>query len=553
MYGINVGSLNTSISNLSESSIQMVLSETSKRTFPTLISFTEKERLFGDSAAFSIKSNCERSLFSPSRFLTLDTEEILKEHQYSPLNKLNSYSLANINNNNSKRGKNSMDELFFQLQKGMFIEKSQNNNQNNRDDLTGEFSYFQVNAGFFTKINDYLNKQLSNKGNLLDNKVGDQIENNKLYYTISVPDYFTLQERNRLMDCLRISTISNIKLQNYQENDNQLVNKSNSLLSSQKQREVFLLNESSAITLFYGFNRRKELASTVKSEKNPRQVCFVDIGNSKTTIIFSSFTANNFKVESVTTERFLGARNMDIKVANRVLDQFIVKNKLTLKPGDIKLKQYYRLLECASNARKTLTVNEESTISIESFFGDLDISYCLKRADFEDIIKDEVLLFKNLLEIAVINYSNKLNIEPNKLLKNTHSVEMAGDALRIPILQSIVEETFKLKLSKTLSPDELISKGACIFSITQSKKYSLNYDFLLTHFCGFEINIKFNVRREKYIQNNESNYWLNYNLIKKDESLPSRKVYKISNPYEVIEFHFSSGNDLISKSFKNKI
>lgn len=40
---------------------------------------------------------------------------------------------------------------------------------------------------------------------------------------------------------------------------------------------------------------------------------------------------------------------------------------------------------------------------------------------------------------------------------------MVGDALRIPILQDIVFKTIGIELSKTLSPDEAMARGATLF------------------------------------------------------------------------------------------
>jgi len=50
-------------------------------------------------------------------------------------------------------------------------------------------------------------------------------------------------------------------------------------------------------------------------------------------------------------------------------------------------------------------------------------------------------------------------------LADIHSVEMVGDAIRTPILQQIIKETFGLDLSKTLLPDECIARGATLFVI----------------------------------------------------------------------------------------
>ena len=40
---------------------------------------------------------------------------------------------------------------------------------------------------------------------------------------------------------------------------------------------------------------------------------------------------------------------------------------------------------------------------------------------------------------------------------------MVGDAVRTPIIQQIIKDTFGLELSKTLLPDECIARGCTLF------------------------------------------------------------------------------------------
>jgi molecular chaperone DnaK (HSP70) len=55
------------------------------------------------------------------------------------------------------------------------------------------------------------------------------------------------------------------------------------------------------------------------------------------------------------------------------------------------------------------------------------------------------------------------NLEIN--LKELHSVEMVGDAVRTPIIQQLIKDYFGLEVSKTLAPDETIARGATLFVI----------------------------------------------------------------------------------------
>ena len=92
---------------------------------------------------------------------------------------------------------------------------------------------------------------------------------------ITVPTYYTQQERIALLDACRVSEI---KVQR-------------------------LINESNCICLIYGIPRRHEL-----KDKN---IIFVDIGHSKMSAFCAQFKSDKCSVLSETHNRHLGARNMD--------------------------------------------------------------------------------------------------------------------------------------------------------------------------------------------------------------------------------------------------
>lgn len=96
---------------------------------------------------------------------------------------------------------------------------------------------------------------------------------------ISVPTYTTNIERQGYLDAAEIAGIKCLRL----------------------------INESSAISLTYGFFK--------KSEFNPeksRVVAFVDFGHSKLSVTFSSFKPGFSKVLMTHSDRNLGARQIDI-------------------------------------------------------------------------------------------------------------------------------------------------------------------------------------------------------------------------------------------------
>ena len=74
IIGINIGSKNTVIGTYKNGIFQVILSDTSSRTIPTVISFSDKERTFGDIAFNKNRTNFKTTIIYPNRWLGLKQE-----------------------------------------------------------------------------------------------------------------------------------------------------------------------------------------------------------------------------------------------------------------------------------------------------------------------------------------------------------------------------------------------------------------------------------------------------------------------------------------------
>lgn len=198
---------------------------------------------------------------------------------------------------------------------------------------------------------------------------------------VSVPDYFNAIERKALLDALTIADLTCTSL----------------------------VNESSALAIEYGLKRRAQF-----DEKVPKIVAFVDMGQSKTTISFASFLKNTQKVISVTSERFCGAREFDYLLMEHFCNVF--KSKYGSDPMKSP-KCRLRLMDAIAKTRKTLTVNKEASLSVESLMDDEDLFYNLSKDEFEKIIFPVTEKFRqtlqNALNIAMIEGSKNNNLIQN--------------------------------------------------------------------------------------------------------------------------------------------
>ena len=397
MLGINIGSLNSTVTlgqKLDNSALQfkteLLLSETSSRVCPSILSFGETNRVIGDQASLVLRKNIKSSFQYIDRFIGFDSKSPFSS------NELNNYYYVGDKYLPEK------NEFTYTI----------NDEEKNITPEEIVLSYLHL------LYNSYVIKR-----NIKPECV-----------VFSVPDYFTCSQKNKYMHIIESAGIKN---------------------------DAHLLNESSAITLYFGFKKYKEYFVR-KNEGNSgiidptivKYILFVDAGHSKTSFVLSKLTCNLFTVLDTTTIPFLGGRDFDEAIYKYCCDKFNKENNIDIsKNNKIKL----RLLKPIEKARKSLTVNKDAQINVDSLSDDIDFSIILTREEYEKIISDKIKLFKDEL----INFCNK--IKRNYPEVDITNVEMAGELMRTPILEKTIKEITKIEMSKTILTDECLSAGCSLY------------------------------------------------------------------------------------------
>ena len=396
MLGINIGSLNSTVTigNQLNSALlfktELLLSETSARTCPSIISFGETHRIIGDQAALVLRKNIKSSFQYINRFIGFDPKS-----PFSSTELKNYYYIGDTYDPNKNK--------FSYTING---EKK-------------EISPEEI-------VTSYLH--------LLYNSYVIQKNLNPECIVFSVPDYFTCSQKHKYLQIAESIGIKN---------------------------DIHLVNESSAITLYFGYKKYKDYFIRKKEDKSAtidpsitKYILFIDAGHSKVTFVLSKLAYNLFTVLDTTTIPFLGGRDFDEAIYKYCCDEFNKKNGIDISKNN---KTKLRLLAPISKARKTLTVNKDAQISVDSLAEDNDFSLLLTRENFELLIKDKVQLFKQ--ELVNFIERNKKNY-PHIDITN---VEMAGELMRTPILEKTVKEIAKIEMSKTILTDECLSVGCSLY------------------------------------------------------------------------------------------
>ena len=398
MLGINIGSLSSTmaIGQKHKSALlfktELLLSETSSRTCPSILTFSETHRIIGDQASLVLRKNIKSSFQFIDRFIGFNPEVPF-------------YSTE-------------MQNYFYV--------------GGEYDPQAKKFVYIMNNEKIFLYPEEIVVSFL----HLLYNSYIIQKNLEPECKVFSVPDYFTCYQKNTLMQIIKGAGII---------------------------KDFHLVNESSAITLYFGYKKYKEYFLKKNDENSnsamidpsiTKYILFIDAGHSKTSLIFSQLNYNLFKVLDTLCIPFLGGRDFDDAIFNYCCEKFKSENNIDIsKDKKIKL----RLIQPIMKARKNLTVNKDAHISVDSLTEDIDFTCLLTRDDFEKIIKDKLDLFRNeLIRFCQRNNKNYPGIQ----LTN---VEMAGELMRTPAMERIIKEILNMEMSKTILTDECISIGCSLY------------------------------------------------------------------------------------------
>ena len=259
----------------------------------------------------------------------------------------------------------------------------------------------------------------------------------KIQYTstvISIPDFYSLNLKQ------------NLKL----------------ICESINLKDITLIPESNAITMYYGYMKYNEFF-VIDNKINTfavRNILFIDFGHSKISFILSTFKYNEFKVDFVLCNPFLGGRNFDYLISKYCIQEF--KRINNLDKIEINSKMKYKLIEEIRNARIKLSYSTEIMISINSFYEDINLNINLTRENLNNICnlvknnnRNFINEFKNDLN-EILNYAKVNNI-------NINYVEIAGELMNTPIFQEIILEN-NLELFNSIIIDECTSVGSALFN-----------------------------------------------------------------------------------------
>ena len=203
-----------------------------------------------------------------------------------------------------------------------------------------------------------------------------------------------------------------------------------------------IVNEPTAASMAFGLN-------SIKKEK---QILVYDLGGGTFDVSLLNIENNVFEVAATSGDTHLGGSDFDQRIQKYLVDICIKKYK---KDPSRNARAMSKLRKESERAKIALSSEEQFKIEIEGLMEDVDFSFVLTRARFNELNMD---LFKKTL-----NPVRMVLEDANIKKKDIDEIVLVGGSTRIPKIQELISDFFNgKKPNKGVNPDEAVAHGAAI-------------------------------------------------------------------------------------------
>ena len=203
-----------------------------------------------------------------------------------------------------------------------------------------------------------------------------------------------------------------------------------------------IVNEPTAAALAYGLDKKKD-----------ETIAVYDFGGGTFDISILEVGEGVVEVKSTNGDTHLGGDNIDQRIIDWIVDEFIKDQGIDLSKDKMALQ---RLKEAAEKAKMELSTTLETEINLPFVTADASgpkhLNMKLTRAKFEGLVED--ILQRSVEPCKLALKDAGLNPE------DINEVVLVGGSTRIPRVQQIVKDVFRKDPHKGVNPDEVVAIGA---------------------------------------------------------------------------------------------
>ena len=205
-----------------------------------------------------------------------------------------------------------------------------------------------------------------------------------------------------------------------------------------------LVNEPTAAALAYGLETKKD-----------ETIVVFDFGGGTFDISVLEVGEGVVEVKSTNGDTHLGGDNLDQRIIDWIVEEFKKDQGIDLSEDKMALQ---RLKEAAEKAKMELSTTQETDINLPFVTADASgpkhLNMKLTRSRFEQLVEDILQRTLGPCKQAL----DDAGLKPDEI----EEVVLVGGSTRIPRVQQIVKDFFKIEPHKGVNPDEVVAVGAAI-------------------------------------------------------------------------------------------
>ena len=222
----------------------------------------------------------------------------------------------------------------------------------------------------------------------------------------------------------------------------------------------------------------------------------------------------NFDIRATNGIPEFGGSDFDNKLVDYCVKKFCQKTNKKEEFVKNNIKAYKRLKVKCENAKKLLSINNESIINMDNFDYEEDIPIKITTSQFEDICYD---LFEKI-EFKIQELFDKSESPIKK--EEINSIILIGGATRMPGIKKLLKKIFKdeNKIKDSINPEEAVSIGAALEAAKIEESQRIN--FTLQDIIPYNLGIAVANQNINEINKGEKMY----TLIKKFSRIPTEQL-----------------------------
>ena len=491
--GIDCGTSNSCVGIYKNGTVQIIPNKLGERTTPSVVCFTDQNKvLVGEETISQKMDEFNKIIYEVKRFVGLNYQDFIEEEYDKNLN----YEVVNKDGLPKIRININGNESFYSA-----------------EDITSLILQKMVKCA-----EDFI--ELTDKA----------IKINKAI--ITVPAHFTEQQKEAMRRAARNAGIEIPRI----------------------------INEPTAAALAYGIGKDLAAGQNIKSKRNiyssvyltddgdappiisgksSEKAIVFDLGGGTLDITLLNITKNNedninFEILGTDGDIHLGGSDFDNKLIDYCINEYCRQTGDKQENVRQNKRSCKRLKIKCENAKKLLSISNETIINVENFIGSNDLFVNITRELFDELCSD---LYDRIEEVI----NELLNDEVGIAQSEIDNIILVGGATRIIGVRNLLYRLFgKNKVKSSLNPDEAVAYGATLESAKMEEKDKINFN--LQDISAYKLGIA-----TKNPDPNDAEGELMYPIIRKFSKIPvsNEKKFKINLTKEFPNFSIKiyEGND----------